>query len=190
MVQVGIQDVRNWGYMKIINHFYTDSETKADFLNLMERISYSNNNIKISGFSFLGKWVPKNNKNYRGMCYFVNAIEPMFGNIVIDNSIKSRFRNNWKSLWGSYQKAVNCTDNELCLLKDVALKLAIMEYNSDYLNAYEFFSSILIWYLFTRYELNCEKAGFALYDMITILVGKTSEEFVTFILNSLDGGLK
>ena len=190
MVQVGIQDVRNWGYTKIINHFYNDSVSRTEFLNMMERISCSNSNIKVSGFSFLGKWIPENNKKYRGMRYFVNAIEPMFGNLVIDNSIKSRFRNNWTSMWGSYQKAVNCTDSELCLLRDVALKLAIMEYDVKYLNAYRFFSSILIWYLFTRYELNCEKAGLTLIDVIAILISTTSEEFVDFVLNKLDGDLK
>lgn len=186
-MQLALQDIRRLGSKKITRKYMSDDYAKNKFMSICGQESLARYSYKVSSYAFLRNWGTIKDsvaKYYTGMNKLVHDIEPFIDQIEVDDMVKRKFRNQYESIWGFIGKDLSLEPNEVTMLSDLGLKMALSVNPAS--KALDFFNSMFIWYLFTSKEVNFERSGLTFLDVLEVLCVMTDDEFTGIFLKKLE----
>ena len=186
-MQIALQDIRQWGNIKIGKTFFRTLDDKEMLIQNIALLNTEYAEIKISAYSLPKKWnkLSINLKNYfSGLYTFVLDCEPMIDMIDIDEVCQRKFRNNWTRTWKNIGEDLKLSKSEIALLSEFGIKLAFILCVEDFVwsrdlhNIISFYNSLLIWSVFTQSDLNFEKNSLSFLNVLKVLSITDNNEFV------------
>ena len=179
MVQVGIQDVRRMGYLKIVKSFV------PDILRFVREANMDAYEISCPAYSLPSKWdTLELDEWYIGMISFMHYCEPMIDNISVDSSskdsafIRRTFRNKWQSLGNSLAKDLGWSDGDVKTFLDYGIRICFIQRCQMSAILLRLYNAILIWFIHTQYESGIESLGYDIYKLLDDLCTWSAEEFL------------
>jgi hypothetical protein len=181
-MQLAIQDVRGLGFQKICNSFYKTEQGKTAFF---ERLILINN--RLSGVNSSAFSLPRYYKElygslelkYSGMVRFMNMCEPMILEIdKPDIVLQRKVRNQWDSLWKGLKRDLDLSDDLITSLKELGIRIAFDKDNEVSDEIYNFYSSILNWYVLTQSESTIQEKNLNSMKLVSVMVLSDSDSFL------------
>ena len=179
-MQIGVQDIRRWGYKKIFGDFCKTEESKrALFARLL---ILGVDKCACPAFSLPKIWNELDSdvlSKYCGMLGFMHMCEPMIDNIEVDTSVQRRVRNQWGSIWGKFGQDVGLEVDEIAFLMECGMGLCFMRNAPD--DILRFFNSVLLWGIFSQSESNFSAVDVTAFQVIEDLVVLETQDFIAKI---------
>ena len=187
-MQLAVQDIRRLGFRKIADYFYKSAESKIAFYERLRQTNYSLISYKSSAYSLPKSYANMKDSltvNYNGIVRFMNFCNPLMEVAKIDAVIQRKVRNQWDSIWKCIQRDLVLTDADTLVLKDLGIRIALVE--DELINAeiFDFFNAILSWYVYSSSEGNLSEVGVDFNDLLEIMVLESSKSFLDIILKGL-----
>lgn len=186
-MQFAVQDVRRLGFQKICQGFYKTAQARVAFLERLRIENMMLSDVKTSAYSLPKKYnsiYTVLTYNYNGLIRFMDMCEPMMRSIDNpDSSVQRKVRNQWDSLWKCIKKDVDFSDDNIKMLKDLGIRIAVADEGITSMETYAFYNAILSWYVFTTSESSIQELGLTPMDLISIMVLSNADDFILSICN-------